>query len=325
LIAYLISRVAQSIFVLLAMSLIVFLGIYVIGDPVQVLVSPEATPEEIALIRENLGLDQPLVTQYLRFLGGAAMGNLGNSFVYNESALVVILRHFPATLELAMVAMVIAITVGIPLGMWAGLRSETLSAKTIMACSTVGASLPTFWVGLILIMTFAVFLGWLPASGRGELREVFGLRLSILTWDGLSHILLPAVNLALFKVSLVIRLARAGTREMVGQEFIRFARATGQSPARVVLGHLLKNIMIPIVTFLGLEFGSVLAFSVVTERVFSWPGMGNLLVRSLFLLDRPIVVAYLMLTVVIFVVINFIVDVIYTFLDPRIRYAGKAG
>lgn len=324
-IAYLINRVTQSLFVLIAMSMIVFFGIYVIGDPVQVLVSPEATLEEIAQIRQRLGLDQPLTTQYLRFLGGAAMGDLGTSFVYNESALAVILRHFPATLELALTAMVIAILLGIPLGVWAGLRSETFSAKTIMAASTVGASLPTFWVGLILIMFFAVYLGWLPASGRGETRELFGVHLSILTLDGLSHLLLPALNLALFKISLVIRLARAGTREIVGQEFIKFARATGQSPARVVLGHLLKNIMIPIVTVLGLEFGSVLAFSVVTERVFSWPGMGNLLVRSLFLLDRPIVVAYLMFTVVIFVMINFMIDVIYTFLDPRIRFAGKAG
>lgn len=323
-ISYLLNRIAQSLFVVVAMSLIVFVGLYVIGDPVQVLVSPEATPEEVALIRQRLGLDQPLTTQYIRFLMAAASGDLGNSFVYNESAITVILRHFPATLELALTAMVISILLGIPLGVWAGLRSETWSAKTIMAASTVGASLPTFWVGLILIMCFAVYLGWLPASGRGETRSVFGVELSILTLDGLSHILLPALNLALFKISLVIRLARAGTREIAGQEFIKFARATGQSPARVVFGHLLKNIMIPIVTVLGLEFGSVLAFSVVTERVFSWPGMGNLLVRSLFLLDRPIVVAYLMFTVVIFVVINFLVDLIYTFLDPRIRYAGKA-
>ena len=323
-ISYLVNRVAQSLFVVLAMSIIVFAGLYIIGDPVQVLVSPEATPEEIMQIRQRLGLDQPLVTQYFRFVTAAASGDLGNSFVYNESAITVILRHFPATLELALTAMVISILLGIPLGVWAGLRSETWSAKTIMAASTVGASLPTFWVGLILIMCFAVYLGWLPASGRGETRSVFGVDLSILTLDGLSHILLPALNLALFKISLVIRLARAGTREIVGQEFIKFARATGQSPARVIFGHLLKNIMIPIVTVLGLEFGSVLAFSVVTERVFSWPGMGNLLVRSLFLLDRPIVVAYLMFTVVIFVVINFFVDLIYTFLDPRIRFAGKA-
>ncbi len=324
-IVYLINRVGQSLFVLSAMSLIVFVGIYVIGDPVQILVSPEASAEEIAQVRRNLGLDLSLPTQYLRFLSGATSGDLGSSFVYNESAIVVILRHFPATLELALAAMFIAIALGIPLGVWAGIRSETFSAKAIMAASTVGASLPTFWVGLILIMCFAVYLGWLPASGRGATRSVFGVELSIFTRDGLAHIILPALNLALFKVSLVIRLARAGAREIVGQEFIKFARATGQSPARIVLGHLLKNIMIPIVTVLGLEFGSVLAFSVVTERVFSWPGMGNLLVRSLFLLDRPIVVAYLMLTVVIFVVINFTVDVIYTFLDPRIRFSAKAG
>lgn len=323
-IAYLLSRIAQSVFVLVAMSVIVFIGIFVIGDPVQVLVSPEATPAEIAQIRQHLGLDQPLPVQYARFLGGAVQADLGNSFVYNEPALTVILRHFPATLELALTAMVMAILIGIPLGVYAGLRPDNVSSKVIMACSTVGFSLPTFWVGLILIMFFSVYLGWLPASGRGDTRSLFGVELGILTLDGLSHIFLPALNLAFFKTSLVIRLARAGTREMIGQEFIKFARATGQSRARVVLGHLLKNIMIPIVTVLGLEFGSVIAFSVVTERVFAWPGMGNLLVRSLFVLDRPIVVAYLMLTVVIFVMINFIVDLIYTFLDPRIRYADKA-
>jgi peptide/nickel transport system permease protein len=215
--------------------------------------------------------------------------------------------------------MVIAIVFGVPLGMIAGLKPDSWVGKTIMAGSILGFSLPTFWVGLMLIMLFAVMLGWLPASGRGDTVDVFGIPMSMFTLDGLSHILLPAINLALFKMSLVARLARAGTREVMLADYVKFARAKGISETRLIGVHVTKNIMIPVVTVLGLELGNVIAFAVVTETVFAWPGIGKLLIDSIGLLDRPIVVAYLVLTVALFITINFVVDVLYSVLDPRVR------
>ena len=212
-----------------------------------------------------------------------------------------------------------AVVIGIPLGVLAGLRPESKVSKTIMAGSILGFSLPTFWVGLMFIMVFAVMLGWLPSTGRGETTSLLGIQVSFLTWDGLKHLLLPALNLALFKMSLVIRLARAGTREVALQDYVKFARAKGLSSTRVVMVHIMKNIMIPVVTVLGLELGGVIAFAVVTETVFAWPGMGKLLIDSIQLLDRPVVVAYLMITVLMFIVINLVVDILYSILDPRVR------
>ena len=209
--------------------------------------------------------------------------------------------------------------IGIPLGVYAGLKPEAKVSRTIMASSILGFSLPTFWVGLMMIMVFAVMLGWLPSTGRGETEMVWGMELSFLTLDGLSHLLMPALNLSLFKMSLVIRLARAGTREVVHQDYMKFARAKGLSESRLIMVHLLKNIMIPVVTVLGLELGGLIAFSVVTETVFAWPGMGKLIIDSIHLLDRPVVVAYLMIIVLMFVVINLVVDVLYSILDPRVR------
>ncbi|MCG8354702.1 MAG: ABC transporter permease, partial [Kiloniellales bacterium] len=225
----------------------------------------------------------------------------------------------PATLELTIVALLLSLVVGIPLGIYAGLYPESLFSRAIMAGSILGFSLPSFWVGLMLIMIFAVMLGWLPSTGRGETVPLFGIPVSFLTLDGLSHLLLPAFNLSLFKMSLVIRLARAGTREVVHQDYIKFARAKGLSNRRVVLVHLMKNIMIPVVTIIGLELGGLIAFSVVTETVFAWPGMGKLIIDSIQALDRPVVVAYLMITVLMFIVINLVVDLLYSQLDPRIR------
>ncbi|MBD3666862.1 MAG: ABC transporter permease, partial [Kangiella sp.] len=198
-------------------------------------------------------------------------------------------------------------------------RPDTPASKTIMAGSILGFSLPTFWVGLMFIMIFAVMLGWLPSTGRGDTVQVLGIDVSFLTADGLSHLFLPAFNLALFKISMVIRLARAGTREVVHQDYIQFARAKGLSNRRVILVHLLKNIMIPVVTVLGLEFGGLIAFSVVTETVFAWPGMGKLIIDSIQMLDRPVIVAYLMIIVLVFVIINLVVDIFYSLLDPRVR------
>jgi peptide/nickel transport system permease protein len=225
----------------------------------------------------------------------------------------------PATLELALVALIFSILIGIPLGVYAGLRPDSLAGRSIMSGSILGFSLPNFWIGLMLILLFAVELRWLPSGGRGQTVDVLGVPVSFLTVDGLRHLLLPAFTLALYKAALVIRLARAGTREAVMQDYVRFARAKGLSPSRIVLVHILKNILIPIVTVLGLELGSMIAFAVVTETVFAYPGMGKLLIDSIGRLDRPIIVAYLMLVVVLFVVINFIVDLIYAALDPRVR------
>ncbi|PZN95346.1 MAG: ABC transporter permease [Hyphomicrobiales bacterium] len=313
------QRLLQAVFVMLAMTLIVFIGISVIGDPVEVLISPDADQTERLRAIAAFGLDRPLWAQYLSFLNGALHGDLGRSFVYNEPALKVILQRMPATLELAFCAMILSTLIGIPLGLYAGLKPNAPMSRVIMTGSILGFSLPGFWVGLLLIMVFAVQLGWLPSGGRGETRELFGIGWSFLTLDGLQHLVLPALNLALFKISLVMRLVRAETREVIPQDFIRTARAKGLPERSVIFRHLLKNIMIPVVTIIGLEFGSVIAFSVVTETIFAWPGMGKLIIDSIHVLDRPMIVAYLMIIVLMFVVINLLVDCLYTALDPRVR------
>ena len=316
---YILRRLAQTLLVLLVTSVLVFVGIFMVGDPVEMLVNPQADQIERERTRVAFGLDKPMWVQYLLFLKNAAAGDLGNSFVYGRQALDVILERMPATLELAFLAMLIAIVIGIPLGLYAGLKPDSKVSKAIMAVSIVGFSLPTFWVGLLLIMLFAVQLGWLPSTGRGPTVDVLGLHLSIVHWDGLKHALLPALNLALFKLSLIIRLTRAQVRENVLLDYIKFARAKGLTRARVLGVHLLKNIMIPLVTVIGLELGSVIAFAIVTESIFAWPGMGKLVIDSIFQLDRPVVVAYLMITVVMFIVINLVVDILYSVLDPRVR------
>jgi peptide/nickel transport system permease protein len=316
---FIIRRLLQTILVLAVTSLLVFGGLFVVGDPVEVLVNPDADAVEKDRSRKAMGLDKPLVAQYVIFVGNALKGDLGKSFVFGRPALEVIIERLPATLELALVAMVLSVLIGIPLGLYAGLKPESPIAKAIMAISIVGFSLPTFWVGLLLIMLFAVQLGWLPASGRGPLTEFLGMNLSIWHWDGLKHALLPALNLALFKLSLIIRLTRAQVRENVLLDYIKFARAKGLKRSRVLGVHLLKNILIPLVTVIGLELGSVIAFAIVTESVFAWPGMGKLVIDSIFQLDRPVVVAYLMITVLMFIVINLVIDILYSILDPRVR------
>jgi len=312
-------RLLQSLLVVFVMSLLVFFGVNIVGDPVDLLINPEADQAEIEATIARLGLDRPIHEQYWYFVLNAFKGDLGRSFIFGESALKLILQRMPATMELAFVSLVMSAVFGIPLGVYAGLKPESRVAKTIMAGSILGFSLPTFWVGLMFILVFAVMLGWLPSTGRGDTVDVLGIPISLLTMDGLSHVLLPAFNLALFNISLVIRLTRAGTKEVVHQDYIKFARAKGLSRRRVVLVHLMKNIMIPVVTVLGLELGGLIAFSVVTETVFAWPGMGKLLIDSIQLLDRPVVVAYLMMIVLIFVVINLVVDITYSILDPRVR------
>ncbi|MCZ4314309.1 ABC transporter permease [Comamonadaceae bacterium G21597-S1] len=321
---FIVRRLLQAVLVVAVMSLLVFVGVYAIGDPVELLINPEADQATRDLVASQLGLDQPVWRQYMMFVGNALRGDLGRSFVFNIPAIELIVQRMPATLELAALATLIALVLGVPLGLYAGMRPESPLSRTIMTGSILGFSLPTFWVGLLLILVFAVWLGWLPAFGRGRTVAVFGVEWSVLTLDGLRHILLPAANLALFKLALIIRLTRAGAREAALQDYVRFARARGIAPARVLFVHILRNLMIPLVTVAGIEFGGVVAFAVVTESIFNWPGMGKLIVDSINLLDRPVIVAYLVVIVFFFVLINLLVDLLYTLLDPRVRLSGGA-
>jgi peptide/nickel transport system permease protein len=321
--AYILKRLGESFLVLLVMSLLVFTGVFAIGNPVDLLISPEATVQDIQQVTQTLGLDKPLWEQYFYFLRQVFHGDLGRSFMFSTPAIELLLSRMPATLELAVAAMLIATLLGIPLGLIAGLKNDTWLGKTIMTVSILGFSLPTFWVGLVLIMFFSVELGWLPSSGRGPTTTWSGIPLSFLSWEGLQHLVLPALNLALFKLALIIRLTRAGTQEALMQDYVKYARAKGLHARRIIGVHVLKNIMIPIITVLGLEFGSVIAFAIVTESIFAWPGMGKLLIDSINNLDRPVIVAYLCLIVVFFVSINLLVDLAYAWLDPRVRLGAS--
>ena len=321
--SWLLRRLLQALFVVLAMTVIVFLGVNVIGNPVDILISPQADQAERARAIIALGLDRPIWEQYGAFLWAAIHGDLGRSFVFNEPALRLIASRMPATLELAVTAVLLSIVLGIPLGLYAGLRPDSIGGRLIMAGSIFGFSLPTFWVGLMLIMVFAVQLGWLPSTGRGTTKMLFGIPWSFLTRDGLAHMVMPALNLALGNIALVLRLTRAGVRETLPMDYIKFARAKGLGPARVLFVHVMKNILIPIVTVIGLEFGSIIAFAVVTESVFAWPGMGKLIIDSINVLDRPVIVAYLMMIVFLFIAINLAVDFLYTVLDPRVRLESR--
>jgi len=319
--AFLIRRIGQSLFVIFAMAALVFFGVFLIGDPIDVLIAPDADQIERAQAIARLGLDKPVWLQFLAFLRDLARGDLGTSFVHGTSAIGLVFERLPATLELALVALMLAILIGIPLGMIAALRSERWTGRTIMTASIVGFSLPNFWLGIMLILFFAVQLQWLPAGGRGPTGSLFGIELSLLNPAGWPNLLMPAATLAVYKISLVIRLAYAGTREAMLQDYVRFARAKGLSRGRILSVHVLKNILIPIVTVIGLELGSMIAFAIVTESVFAWPGMGKLLIDSIARLDRPVIVAYLMVVVTLFALINLVVDLLYSVLDPRVRLA----
>ena len=316
---YIIQRLIQSGFVMLAMSALVFLGVYAIGNPIDVLISPDATQDIREATIRHYGLDQPLWRQYLAFLGRLLQGDLGRSFVLNIPVLHLVLSRLPATLELALTSVLIGAFIGIPLGIYAGYRPESPVSKAIMAASVLGFSVPTFWVGLILILTFAVNLDWLPAGDRGPTIEVFGVGWSFLTWEGLRFMALPALNLSLFKLAMLIRLSRAGTREIMLTDTVKFARAAGLTDFTILRRHVLRLISIPLVTVFGLEFGSTLAFAVVTETIFSWPGVGKLIIDSITSLDRPVMVGYLILVAFLFVTINLVVDLTYAVLDPRLR------
>ncbi|MGL4637268.1 MAG: ABC transporter permease [Beijerinckiaceae bacterium] len=317
--AFILQRLMQAFVVMMVISALVFTGVYAVGNPIDVLISPDVTQQIREQTIKAYGFDQPLWRQYLTFLQRLAAGDFGRSFVYNMPVLTLILSRLPATLEITLAAVLGATLIGVPLGMYAGYKPDSVLSKFIMAVSVLGFSVPTFWIGLLLIFTFAVNLGVLPAGGRGETVSVLGVEWSFLTLNGLTHMFLPSLNLALFKLSLMIRLSRAGTREIMLTDTVRFARAAGESEATILRRHVLRLIAIPLVTVFGLEFGSTLAFAVVTETIFSWPGVGKLIIDSISTLDRPVMVAYLMLVALLFIVINLTVDIAYAALDPRLR------
>lgn len=316
---FLLRRALQSIVVLLCVSLVVFAIMYLSGDPVEMLLPPEATQKQVEELRAYLGLDQPFHIQYITFMKKALQGDLGKSFVFNKPAIGLIVERIPATLELALFAMLLAVVIGVPAGMYAAVRPRSWLAKSIMSGSLLGISLPVFWLGIILVLVFSVILGWLPSSGRGETEMVWGIRLGFLTWNGFKHLILPALTIAVFQLALIVRLVRAGMMEVLLQDFVKFLKAKGLSESKVVYIHALKNILIPVVTIIGLQLGNIIAFAVVTESIFAWPGMGKLVIDSIHALDRPVVLAYLLIVSLMFVFLNFLVDVVYTFLDPRIR------
>ena len=320
---FILRRLLQSFFVLLAVSLVVFFAVYAIGDPVELLIPPDASTGEREIMIARLGLDQPAWQQYLVFMGNAFRGDLGTSFVHGVPALQLIVERLPATFELVALALILAVVIGLPLGLVTGLHPESRTSRTIMTGSILGYSLPSFWQGMMLILLFAVWLGWLSASGRGETVDVFGVRLSLFTIDGLKHLLMPALNLALSNIALIIRLTASGTAEARLQDHVKYARAKGVRPSRIVRRHILRNILIPVVTVVGLEFGNLIAFSTITETVFAWPGMGKLLIDSIYQLDRPVVVAYIMIATFLFVMINLVVDLLYAMLDPRVTLEEK--
>ncbi|MBK0327290.1 ABC transporter permease [Rhodobacteraceae bacterium F11138] len=316
---YTLQRLLQSVAVLFAVSIAVFLAVYSVGNPVDLLINPEATQAERAAMISKMGLDRPVWAQYLTFLGNALQGDMGVSFVHGIPALELIFSRMPATFELVVLALLLASVVGIPIGLWVGLRDGSRGARAVMTGSILGYSIPSFWKGMVLILVFAVWLNWLPASGRGDTVSLLGVPFSFLTLDGLSHLAMPVINLAIPNLALMIRLTAAGASEAVHQDYVLFARAKGVRSKRIVRRHILRNILIPIITVLGVEFGALIAFSTITETVFAWPGMGKLLITSIYQLDRPVVVAYVMLITFIFVVVNLLVDFAYAALDPRVK------
>ena len=315
---YAIKRLAQMALVLWVVSLIVFAMMSFTGDPVFMVIPIDSTQAEIDQARRILGLDRSVPAQYWAFLSGLVQGDFGRSYVFRQPALDLILERLPATLEIVLVASAIAALAAIPLGVYAGANPGRPLARAIMTGSLLGISLPIFWVGMMLILLFSVTWGWFPSSGRGDTVAVLGVRTSLLTADGWHHVALPAVTLSLGTLAILLRITRAGMMEVSRQDYMRFARAKGVSRRGVLYGHGLRNALIPVVTIFGLQLGDLIAFATITETIFAWPGMGKLLVDSIYRADRPVIVVYLMLVALIFVVINFVVDILYTWIDPRI-------
>ncbi len=315
---YLIKRLVQMIVVLWVVSVLVFLMMSFTGDPTYMMVPLDATEEQIAQARRLLGLDQSLLAQYGLFIQNLLQGDFGRSFVFRQPALGLIMERLPATLEIVVLAMALALVVAIPLGVYAGANPNRPGSRMVMAGSLVGISLPGFWLGMVLIFVFAVRFQFLPSSGRGETVELLGLRLS-LTWNGFTHLILPAVTLSIGTLAILMRIIRAEMMEVMKQDYIKFARAKGVNHRGVLFKHGLKNALIPLVTVFGLMLGDLIAFATLTETIFAWPGIGKLLVDSIYRGDRPVIVVYLMFVAFLFVVVNFTVDVLYALIDPRIK------
>jgi peptide/nickel transport system permease protein len=323
--AFIVRRSLQAVLVLLVVSLLIFIGVHAISNPVDILINTPVDAQQRGLALAALGPEKPMWAQYLVFISGVLHGDLGRSFVHDTPALGLVLERMPATLELAIAALLMAVLLGLPLGLWAGLKPESGAGRTILAGSVLALSLPAFWVGLLLVMVFSVTLGWLPVYGRGPTTLLLGIPVSFLSLEGWRHLILPAASHALFYFALLIRLARAGTQAVLRRDYVRFARAKGLAKARVIGVHVLRNVLIPIVAVIGPEFGSVVALAVVTETVFAWPGVGKLLIDSISVLDRPVILAYLLVTLVLFVVVNLGVDILHSALDPRVRVREAKG
>lgn len=317
---YITRRLIQGVIVLLCVSLICFIIFRYTGDPVVTLAGVYSTLQDREEIRKAYGLDRPVFVQYVRFIAGAARGDFGNSYVTRVPALGLIMERVPATVELVVTSAILALVLGTGLGVLVSLRPYAAINRLIMAASLGGISIPTFLIGILLIMIFSVYLGILPPFGRGETVTIGFWRTGFLTWSGIAHLILPALTLTGYQLAVLLRLTRAGMREVLTEEYIKTAWAKGLSPQRVIFKHALKNVLIPVVTMSGLMLGELLAFAVVTETIFQWPGMGNLLLKSIYESDQPVIVTYIMLASVIILSINIVVDIIYAFLNPRIRY-----
>ena len=316
---FIVQRLLQAIFVMLVVSLISFSLFQFVGDPVNNMFGPDATLEQRAAARETLGLNDPVPVQFVRWVGNAVQGEFGQSYRMGRPVAQLIAERLPATLELVFLSAIIAVAVGVPMGVYTGLKRHSWLSKVFLTISLVGISLPTFLIGILLILIFGVQLGWLPTFGRGGLVRIGNWETSFLTARGWSHIILPAITLALFQLTLIMRLVRAEMLEVLRTEYIKFARARGLRERSINFGHALKNTLVPVITIMGLQIGALLAFSIITETVFQWPGMGLLIIQAINFGDIPIMSSYLVLVALFFVIINLVVDLLYYVVDPRLR------
>ncbi|MCE4556194.1 ABC transporter permease [Pelomonas cellulosilytica] len=321
---FILRRLVQALVVMGAVAFIAFMLFQYVGDPVNNLLGQDATEEQRVALRRDLGLDQPFPVQFARFAANAARGEFGISLKQGRKVSALIVERFPATLELAVAAGAIALCLGIPLGVYAALRRGRASAQLLMTGTLFGVSLPNFVIGIVLIWVFAVELKWLPSFGRGDVVALGSWTSGLLTRDGLLHLVLPALTLSIFQLTLIMRLVRAEMLEVLRTDYIRFARARGLTDRSVYFGHALKNTLVPVLTITGLQLGSLIAFSIITEQVFQWPGMGLLFIQAVQFADIPVMAAYLCLISLVFVVINLGVDLLYFAVDPRLRVEGKA-
>ena len=325
LLAFICRRLAQAVLVMLAVSLLSFSMFQFVGDPVTNLLGQDATPQQRVELRRDLGLDQGSATQFSRFVAHALHGEFGISLRQGRAVSTLIAERLPATLELSLVAAVMAVALGIPLGVYAALRHGRWGAQLLMATSLIGVSLPTFLIGILLIAVFSVALNWLPSFGRGEVVKLGAWSTGLLSADGWRHLVLPAITLAVFQLTLVLRLVRSEMLEVLRTDYIRFARARGLTNRSVYFGHALKNTLVPVITITGLQLGSLIAFAIITETVFQWPGMGALFIQAVQFADVPVMAAYLCLISLIFVTINLAVDLLYFAVDPRLRIERSGG